>query len=76
MFTELSCKHALFLLTMCSAVPQALSDGTEVAGIDRYFLTTLDSIGYRKLFAFHHCNGLSVTSGSDKYNQTSVDDFC
>ena len=38
MLTEDGLRHALFLLTTCPAVLNALSDGTEVAGIQRYFL--------------------------------------
>ena len=65
-----------FLLTICPAKLKALSEGTDVAGIGKYFFATEDKRGYQKLFTFHHSKRLSVTSGSDKYIETSADDFC
>ena len=35
--TDEGWRQARFLFTMCPAVLKALSDGTEVAGIDKYF---------------------------------------
>jgi len=43
--TDLGNKHARFSLTMYPATLKALSDGTDVAGIQRYFLTMRDRIG-------------------------------
>jgi len=38
MFTFSGSGHALFLFTTCPATLKARSDGTEVAGMQRYFL--------------------------------------
>lgn len=45
MFTLSGSKHARFALTSCPAMLNALSDGTDVAGTQRYFRAILASWG-------------------------------
>lgn len=42
---------------MLPALEKALSDGTEVADMHRYFLAYFESLGYLFSLFFHHCNG-------------------
>ena len=47
-------KRVLWGVTKLLASEKSLSDGTEVAGIERYFIAILCNIGYWALFVAHH----------------------
>jgi len=48
----------LFVDTNSPLLENNLSQGTDVAGIERYFLAILESCGYSDLFSLHQFNGL------------------
>jgi len=53
------CGFNLFLreVTWIPASENNLSDGTDVAGIDKYFCANFDKLGYELQFAFHQIKG-------------------
>lgn len=54
-----------------------LSEGTLVAGIQRNFLSTFESIGISSTWVFHQASGSAsaLTAGRDKYSFTSESSF-
>jgi len=52
--TDSGNKHACFSLIMYPAPLKALSEGTDVAGIQRYFLAMQDRIGKCRPWSSHH----------------------
>ena len=47
-------KRVLWGVTKLLASEKSLSDGTDVAGIERYFIAILCNTGYWTLFVTHH----------------------
>ena len=47
-------------MTISPAVENTLSEGTEVAGIQRYFFAKMANEGYLSLFCLHQVKGFSV----------------
>ena len=66
----------LFLLTRFPARLNTLSLGTEEAGIPKYFLAKIDSLGNMYWCFFHHSNKLKFKSSGDfldpRYMDTSL----
>ena len=66
----------LFLkeVTWIPASENNLSDGTEVAGIDKYFCANTDKLGYVLQFAFYQIKGslLSCTNNSSTWRYRSI----
>jgi len=52
--TDSGNKHARFSLTMYLATLKAPSEGTDIAGIQRYFLAMRDRIGKCRQWSSHH----------------------
>ena len=50
-------KQVLWKVTKLFASEKSLSDGTDVAGMERYFIAILCNIGYWALFVAHHTKG-------------------
>ena len=65
-------RHELLSFAMCPAALNALSEGTEVAGIAKYCLASCMRVGYLELFSFHHWSGLSKTGSSLRYLHTAA----
>ena len=75
MFTDDGRRQARFLLTMCPAALNARSDGTEVAGMQRYFFDRCERMGYRKELVFHQTSGSLLVLGSEDYLDSSARAF-
>ena len=58
-------RHALWHVTMLPPVLKTLSEGALVAGMERYFLARLLSLGKLASCTFHHCSGSVSGSVSD-----------
>ena len=54
----LESKRVLWGVTKLLASEKSLSDGTEVAGMERYFIAILCNIGYWALFVAHYAKEL------------------
>ena len=72
MFTLSGRRQPLLQFTICPVALKALSEGTDVAGIARYFLATEESIGNLVQLTFHHSKGNSLTGSSAAYLLTSA----
>ena len=60
-------KRVLWGVTKLLASEKSLSDGTDVAGMERYFIAILCNTGYWTLFVAHHakesCSSRAGSSG-------------
>ena len=72
MFTFSGRRQEHLALVIWLSVLKARSDGTNVAGIQRYFFARQETLGNLVLLRLHQVNGFSNVTSSPIYLETSV----